>query len=266
MVSEMTITCRDWQNKRPLAVFRSTPQLQKLTLDSASVHVQDLAHMHNLAKLALISCTLTIPPPSTRLSVRHLRISRMQGSNSAKVHSSVNPDIFPKLTELDLDHAREIDISWLAPQLSALQLVTQFTEFFVRRYRLDIESLRLLSLDQYESSRALPNLFRLPPFMLISDIRNHAALVQTLTYLFTTSTSKPGLKTLFAHCWVGKEEGTAAETETDQLKAQLRSKGIVVEIRPRAFSFSDAIRRMDAILLAEVKAAEEKEYARIYGE
>ena len=223
--------------------------------------------MHRLDELTLIYCTFTIPPPTTRLPIQSLFIESYDDRDKV-ISALLSPTILPGLKQLDVQvyaHA-PADISWVLPQLSALQLRVGYSRIDTRRHLSDNQSLRLLSLnsDLNHPNVLLPSLITLAPFMMISDIHNHHELMQSLSHFF----AKPaGLKTLFARCKHVEVVGSDEETETELLVAKLRSKGIVVEIRTGRFSFLDAIRRMDTILLAEkAAAAAAEEYARVYGE
>ena len=259
MVSTMTIACDGWRNRRAVAVLKCVPQLRRLTIGYASFHAQDLADMHRLDELTLILCTFAIPPPSTQLSIHSLFLYSYGPSKA--ISALLSTTILPKLKQLDVEvwAPAPIDFSWILPQLSALQIRVGYSRADIRHLS-DDQSLRLLSYESTQLGIHPPSLTTLPPFMMVY-IRNHHELMQSLSHFFTKSA---GLKTLFARCKHVEVVGSDKETETELLVTKLRSKGIVVEIRTGTFSFSDAIRRMDAILLAEKAAAEE--YSRVYGE
>ena len=244
------IWCSGWNDKRPTALLQCVPQLRSLILHSAAFAAKDLANLYRLDKLTLDSCTVAPPFPSTHLHIRHLHLTSYNPSPA--IQSLLTPDVLPNLRELDLDLAHLHDLTALIPQLSALQL----DKGSVVRYLPLATSLRLLSLDAFECSQVLPSLTPLtplPPFLLLRHYLG-SFLVQVLEHLVANPTRE--LTRIFADCQRVKDP--SHDGKLNRLIVALGSKGIVVEVG--RFTFSEAIRRMDAILLAAKEAAEKREW------
>ena len=248
-VELMDIWCGAWNDKRPTALLQCVPQLQSLILHDALFHAVDLTTLHRLTNLTLVGCTVAPPSPATRLPIRHLRTTSYTPSTSSR--SLLTPDVLPYLRELDFTDTYSVDFTALVPQLSALQLNG---ESLVHSFPLAL-SPRLLSLLTTDFNRLLPSLNSLPPFLLLRAAFRVRHLVQALQY--HVANPKTGVKTIFVDCHYDEKSGNV--TEVNQLIVELGSKGIVVELG--RFTFSEAIRRMDAILLTEKQAAERREWA-----
>ena len=249
-VELMDIWCDGWTGKRPTALLQCVPQLRSLTLHYAAFHAEDLANSHRLDEISLIRCTIASPSPPTQLPIRHLCV-RTSAPYQA-VEALLTPASLPRLQNLDLYPSWTVDINAIVPQLTAMAL----DDRTALRHAPNATSLRLLSVDSSEVIyvlSVLAPLARLPPFLLISAIYYSLHLIQALKY--QVANPKTGVKTIFADRQY-VDDPTHAK-ELDQLIVELGSKGIVVELG--RFTFLEAIRRMDAIILAERRAAEERE-------
>ena len=252
-VEMMDIWCSRWREKRPTTLLACVPQLRSLTLHFASFHAEDLVNSHRLDKLTLDSCTVAPPSPSTHLHIRHLHIDSTLSTSFTALRALLTPAVLPNLRELDFRSSYSVDLTAILPRLSALQL----DRGPIVRYLTLATSLRLLSLDAVECSQVLPfltPLTPLPPFLLLRYFWEPLVLVHVLKHLVANPTR--GLTRIFAGCQRVKD--LSSDAEVNQLIVALGSKGIVVEIG--RFTFSEAIRRMDAILLAEKEAAEKREW------
>ena len=257
-VEMMDIWCSRWREKRPTTLLACVPQLRSLTLHFASFHAEDLVNSHRLDKLTLDSCTVAPPSPSTHLHIRHLHIDSTLSTSFTALRALLTPAVLPNLRELDFRSSYSVDLTAILPRLSALQL----DRGPIVRYLTLATSLRLLSLDAVECSQVLPfltPLTPLPPFLLLRYFWEPLVLVQVREHLVANPTR--GLTRIFADC--RNVENPTTATELDQLVVELGSKGIVVE--RGECSFSEAIRRMDAIVLAEKEAAEKREWEGVEG-
>ena len=255
-VEMMNIDCYCWSNTRPTALLGCVLQLRSLTLSNAAFHAEDLTNSHRLQNLTLDYCTVLPPSPSTHLHIRHLHIDSSTSSTSfTALRALLTPAVLPNLREVDLNDAHLYNLTALIPQLSALQLDSGP----IVRYLPLATSLRLLSLDAVACGqvlRSLTPLTPLPPFLLLRNTHTHNSLrlVHVLDYLIANPTR--GLTRIFADCQRVKDP--SHDGKLNWLIVALGSKGIVVEIG--RFTFSEAIRRMDAILLAAKEAAEKREW------
>ena len=248
----MHICCHSWRNARPTALLGCVPQLRSLSITHASFHAEDLTNSPHLDKLAIIHCTVAPCSHSTRLPIRHLRTTF--STPSTAVQPLLTPAVLPNLREVDLNDAHLYDLTALIPQLSALQLNGGP---IVRYFPLATTTLRLLSLNSLQCILVLPSftpLTPLPPFLLLGYCHDCRRLTEVLQHFVAKSTR--GLTRIFADC--NYDEEPSSDGKLNRLIVALGSKGIVVEIG--RFTFPEAIRRMDAILLAEREAAEKREW------
>ena len=251
-VEVMDIWCSGWTDKRPTALLQCVPQLRSLTVSFAAFHAEDLPNLHHLDKLTLIHSTVGPFAHSTQLPIRHLRID--SSTSSTALRALLTPAVLPNLREVDLNHAHLHDLTALIPQLTALH-----PEYgTIVRYLPLATGLRLLSLDSVQCMlQVLPSLTPLtplPPCLLLRCCHDYRRLVEVLQHL--AANPARGLTRIFVDCHYVKDSGHDAAI--DQLVVEVGSKGIVVEIG--RFTFSQAIQRTDAILLAEKEAAEKREW------
>ena len=255
-VEMLDIRCIGWIDKRPTTLLQCVPQLRSLILLGALFDAEDLTDSDRLDNLTLASCTVAPPSPATRLAIRHLFVT--SSAPDQAVEALLTPARLPRLQNLDLSPSRTVDINAIVPQLTAMKL----SNYTIARYIPNATSLRLLSVDSSEVINilsVLAPLACLPPFLLTSAIYDSLRLVQALKY--QVANPKTGAKTIFADCRLRGDPLHVAEV--NRLIVELGSKGIVVE--RGIFSFSEAIRRMDAILLAEKEAVERREWTGVKG-
>ena len=252
-VETMNIDCYRWSDRRPIALLQCVTKLQSLILHDALFHAEDLTNLHRLTNLTLFGCTVTPASPSTRLPIRHLRTTF--SSRSTSLQSLLTPDVLPNLRELDFENAYWVDLTAILPQLSALQL---YGDPVVRSFPLAL-SPRLLSLYTTDFNGLLPS--SLPHFLLLRSTYQERQLVLVQALQYHVANPKTGVKTIFVDC--GLKEDPLHVAKINRLIVELGSKGIVVE--RGHFTFSEAIRRMDAILLTEKEAAERREWAGVRG-